>query len=208
MDRSTRRRILRTVAPVAGLLAAGLLVWQGSYAAFSATTTSPSNNWAAGTVSLLNSSNNYAQASGTATWSSATGLKPGSTDTKCITVKSGGSLAGVVKLYVQNVSQTNALGDNLLFTIKAATTGITATNVSAACSGFPGASTTLTGAGGTALSALPAGGYSNGYSSWTTTGVAPEYAAYQISWTVNSAAPSTVQGGTAAADFAWEVQNS
>ena len=33
-----RRRVLRAVAPVAGLLAVGLLVWQGSYAAFSATT--------------------------------------------------------------------------------------------------------------------------------------------------------------------------
>ena len=35
-----RRRALRAAAPVAGLLAAGLLVWQGSYSAFSATTAS------------------------------------------------------------------------------------------------------------------------------------------------------------------------
>ena len=34
----TQRRLVRAVAPVAGLLAAGLLVWQGSTAAFTATT--------------------------------------------------------------------------------------------------------------------------------------------------------------------------
>ena len=33
-----KRHLIRIVAPAVGLLAAGLLVWQGSYAAFSATT--------------------------------------------------------------------------------------------------------------------------------------------------------------------------
>ena len=49
-----RRRALRAAAPVAGLLAAGLLVWQGSYAAFSATTDNGSDTWATGSLALTN----------------------------------------------------------------------------------------------------------------------------------------------------------
>ena len=208
MSRPNRRRAVRAVAPVAGLLAAGLLVWQGSYAAFSATTTSPSNNWTAGQVSLFNSSNNYAAAVGTATWAAANNLKPTSTDTKCITVKSTGSLAGPVRLYVNNVAQTNA--DNLQFTIKVMNAGVTASNVTAACAGFAATSTLAT---NVALSAIPTSyvGPPVGYGGWTTAGTGPatpEYAAYQISWTVPAGAPSSIQGGTASADFVWEIQNS
>ena len=43
MSSTTRKRAVRAVAPVAGLLAAGLLVWQGSYAAFSSTTINNDN---------------------------------------------------------------------------------------------------------------------------------------------------------------------
>ena len=49
-----RRRVLRAVAPVAGLLAVGLLVWQGSYAAFSATTQNNSDAWTSGSLTLDN----------------------------------------------------------------------------------------------------------------------------------------------------------
>lgn len=40
-----RRRLARAIAPAVGLLAAGLLVWQGSYAAFSASTNATNNVW-------------------------------------------------------------------------------------------------------------------------------------------------------------------
>ena len=202
MSALTRRRALRAIAPVAGLLAAGLLVWQGSYAAFSATTTSPGNNWAAGQVSLLNSSNAFATPIGSATWAAANNLKPGSTDTKCIVVKSNGSLAGAVKLYVATVAQTNALGDNLVFTVKMMTGGVSST-VTSTCTNFTATSTPVN---GVALSSLSTT-YGAGYGVWTLTGTPPEYAAYQISWTVNALAPTSVQGGTASADFVWEADN-
>ena len=54
MSRPNRRRALRAVAPVAGLLAAGLLVWQGSYAAFSATTDNAADAWTTGSLALTN----------------------------------------------------------------------------------------------------------------------------------------------------------
>ena len=45
-----RRRFVRATAPAFGLLAAGLLVWQGSYAAFSATTQDTTNTWGSATL--------------------------------------------------------------------------------------------------------------------------------------------------------------
>jgi hypothetical protein len=205
MSALTRRRALRAVAPVAGLLAAGLLVWQGSYAAFSATTTSPGNSWATGSVSLTNNTgagNAFVQ-TGTAAFT-ATNLKPGSTGTACITVKSTGTLPGPVALYTANVTGSAVLQSNLLFTVKVMNTGVTATNVTPACAGFTATSTATT---NTALSGLPTA-YAGGLGGWTTTGANPEYAAYQITWTLSAAAPNTVQGTSAGADFVWEVDNS
>ncbi|MDQ1484573.1 MAG: hypothetical protein QOJ62_266, partial [Actinomycetota bacterium] len=49
-----RRRVVRATAPAFGLLAAGLLVWQGSYAAFSATTQNNNDTWSSASLSLTN----------------------------------------------------------------------------------------------------------------------------------------------------------
>lgn len=208
MSRTTRRRAIRAVAPVAGLLAAGLLVWQGSYAAFSATTTSPNNNWTTGTVALTNSSNAFASPTGVATWAAANNLKPGDTDTKCITVKSTGSLAGAVRLYVANVSAANALTNNLKFTIKVMNSGVGAATVnSSTCAGFSATSTVAT---NVALSALPTSFGAPGLGGWSVSGTGPatpEYAAYQIQYTLDATTtPSNATGLTGSADFVWEVQ--
>ena len=47
-----QRRMLKAAAVPAALMASALVVWQGSYAAFSATTSNAGNNWATGGVSL------------------------------------------------------------------------------------------------------------------------------------------------------------
>ena len=44
-------KVLAATVPL-GIIASGVLVWQASYAAFSATTTNPSNTFSAGTVTL------------------------------------------------------------------------------------------------------------------------------------------------------------
>ncbi len=117
MSRTTRRRAIRAVAPVAGLLAAGLLVWQGSYAAFSATTNNTSDAWDTGSLALTNNG-------GTGTYAGSTtalfnglvagqpenNIKIGSTGTKCITVESTGSIAGALKMYRGTVSGTKRHG--------------------------------------------------------------------------------------------------
>lgn len=211
MSRPNRRRAVRAVAPVVGLLAAGLLVWQGSYAAFSATTTNPSNSWAAGTVSLTDDDTGGSSTTvGFAMFSSSavtagtvvtSGLKPGDTRTNCIKVTNNGTLAGVVKLYVPalTLTQTNALADNLKVTVEEGT-GTVATAFGS-CTGFAPTSTITTGA--PALSALPAA-YAGGLGSTSLATSANRF--YRISLTVDAAAPNTVQGGTAAAAFQWEIQ--
>ena len=87
-----RRNLAKGVLPL-GILASAGVVWQSSYAAFSATTSNAGNTLTAGTVKLTDSANGTAMLN-------ATGLKPGSTGSACIKLTYGGSLAGNTKLYV------------------------------------------------------------------------------------------------------------
>jgi hypothetical protein len=208
MSRTTRRRAVRAVAPVAGLLAAGLLVWQGSYAAFSATTANAANNWAAGSVSLINDSGAALFTTTTTPPTGATDaktLKPGDTRINCIKVTNTGSLGGPVKLYIPTgtYSQTNGLGDNLTVTIEEGTgTGTTAYG---SCTGFVSTATivnasTLTALAGASTSYAVGGVGSAG-------ALAPAGVRYyRFTTTVNALAPNTVQSGTATATFQWEIQ--
>ena len=206
MSRTTRRRAVRAVAPVAGLLAAGLLVWQGSYAAFSATTTSPTNSWATGQVVLKNNTNGGYQITGVAAFSVLNMVPSATATAKCITVESSGSLAGAVKLYAANVTPnlvgTNQVPSNVVVTVTEQTTGVTSNNVAANCTGFTGTSVIVN---GVALSALPTS-YGTGVGAFAPTGGA-QYAAYKISYVFNPGiGVADVQGKTANADFVWEIQ--
>lgn len=215
MSRTTRRRAIRAVAPVAGLLAAGLLVWQGSYAAFSANTSNTQDAWDTGQLALTNNG-------GTATYSGTTSalfnglvagqpennIKIGSTGTKCITVESTGNIAGALKFYRGAISGTNsaALAPQLSLTIDAAPVAA-ATNVASNCTNFPATGLTSV-AAGVALSALPT----------TYAGAVPSVAvaagtqrvAYRITWLVTStgtnAGDNALQNSSAAADLTWEIE--
>ena len=205
MSRPNRRRAVRAVAPVAGLLAAGLLVWQGSYAAFSATTANGANNWAAGSVSLTDDDAAVAMFS-TAVVTPAgaqdtKALKPGDTRINCIKVTNNGTLAGPVKLYVQTYSQTATLGDNLTVTVEQGTgTGATAFG---SCTGFTNTATLVNAQTLTAFAGANST-FSNGVGGSSLAVGASTY--YRFTTTVNAAAPNTVQGGTATATFQWELQ--
>lgn len=199
----TRRfALLATVATaVAGLVGSGMLVWHASYSAFSATTTNPTNNWAAGTVALTDND------SGSALFT-VNGLTPGASGTKCIVVTSNASVASAVKMYTTTGSfaQTKALADNITLTVTQGTS--TGPN----CAGFSadnGADAATTSG---SLSAFASGftNFSNGFGTWApaTTGALKTY---QISYTLNSgatqAATDAMQGGTAQIGFTWEEQN-
>ncbi|HTY73023.1 MAG TPA: hypothetical protein VMI11_11450 [Actinomycetes bacterium] len=201
-----RRRALRAAAPVAGLLAVGLLVWQGSTAAFSATTTNTGNAWATGNLGLTNNGGTGSFSGSTTGIFAETGLKPGSTGAKCITVSSSGTLAGNLRLYRGTFSGLNAtnLATNLNITVDAQT-GTATTNVLANCTGYTGGT-----AGALYSGTLNAFGttFGTGSTAVALTGTPTERVVYRIGWTFpSSVTDNTLQGSNVATDFTWEVDN-
>ncbi len=188
MNRPTmrQRRMIKAAAVPAALLASALVVWQGSYAAFSATTNDAANNWATGNVSLTDDDGGSAMFN-------AVGLRPGSTGTKCIKVTSNSSLFGPVKLYTTSAS-TNSLANYIDVTVAEGTPGDFTS-----CGAFVGSSIYS----GT-LTAMPST-YGTGAGTWTPS-TNPESKTYKFTYTVNAAAPSSVMNSTASATFTWEIQ--
>ena len=203
-DVQRRRSLVRVLAPAAGLLAAGLLVWQGSYAAFSATTQDNSNTWSSASLSLTNDGGVAAAyaATTTATFGGAN-LKPGATGTTCLTVKSVGTSAGSMAMYVNNLVNAGGLGAQIKVTIDAAPT---ASEVVANCTGFPGAGVTNV-ATNLALTALPVT-YATGVPVAVATGTV--LTAYRVVWTFattgSNPGDNALQGKTVTAGFTWELQ--
>ncbi|MGB8360411.1 MAG: hypothetical protein WCE80_03335 [Acidimicrobiia bacterium] len=198
-----RRRALRAAAPLAALLVAALLVWQGSNAAFSAITDNTANAWTTGSLTLTNNGGGTTYAASTTGIFAETNLKPGDTGAKCITVHSDGTLPGSLRMYRGAVTGTNsaALAAVLDVSVDAVVVGA-ATNVQADCTGYTGGtsgavyngtlnamSTTYAGATGTSV-ALTGGA---------------QRVVYRIGWTVNSSAGNSVQSSSAQADLVWEV---
>ncbi len=203
--RVLRRRAARAVVPVAGLLAAGLLVWQGSYAAFSATTASNADVWTAGTLTLQNNGGGAVYAVSTSATFNETGLKPGSGNTKCITVKNTSSTAGNLKFYRSALADSApSLGAQIQVTIDAAIVGA---DVLANCAGFPVAGLTNV-ATGVALTALPTT-YAGAVPS-VAVGAGTVLVAYRIAYTFattgTTAGDNALQGKTVTAGFTWELQ--
>jgi hypothetical protein len=200
-----RRRVIRAAAPAFGLLAAGLLVWQGSYAAFSATTQDNSNTWSSASLSLTNDGGVAAAyaATTTATFGGAN-LKPLATGTTCLTVKSVGTSGGNMAMYVSSlVDSAPSLGAQIKLTIDAAPT---ASEVVASCAGFPVVGITNV-ATNVALTALPVT-YATGVPVAVATGTV--LTAYKVTWTFattgSNPGDNLLQGKTATAGFTWEIQ--
>ena len=190
---ANKRLVAAASIPVA-VIASGALVWQSSYSAFSATTSNPTNNWAAGTVALSDDD------AGTAMFS-ATNIKPGSTGTKCIAVTSTGSLASTVKLYGTSYATTNALAGSINLSVEEGTGG-----TSSSCANFTGGTSVYSGtlaAFGTSKTA-----FASGVGSWAPTGNGNETKSFKVTYTLPTTAPDSVQGGTASLGFTWESQNS
>ena len=198
--RRPSRRLAKIVSLVAipvAVAVSGLVVAQASYSAYSATTVSPTSNWATGTVALTDDDANTAAFS-------VTGMKPGSTGTKCITVTSTGSLASTVKLYGTNPAGTTDLANYLSLSVSQGTGGSFGS-----CAGY-----TPLASGGTLYNGSFVGfgttytSYSNGLGTWAPTGTADESRTFKITYTLSPDAPNSTQGGTAAGGFTFEAQNS
>lgn len=196
MSRPSRRtvRIATWSAVPVALLASAAVVATSSYAAFSATTDNPTNNWSAGTVSLSDDDG------GTAMFT-AQKLKPGATGTKCITVTSAGTLPGKVVLYGTAPSTTKGLADAITLKVEQGTGGSFAS-----CAEFTAAKEIFTGSLATFGAAHT--NYATGVGDWATTGSPAESKTYRITYTLGADTPNSAQGGTASVGLTWEAQNS
>lgn len=176
------------VAVLAGVLGSGAMVWTASNAAFSGTTTNPSNSWSAGTVSLTDDD------SGTAMFT-ATGLTPASAAlTKCIVVTYGGSVAAPVKLYAAAPGGTG-LGTYLNLDIEIGTVGTFAN-----CGAFVGASIYS----GTVALFSAKTDYTTGVATtWTPTAAAQTRV---FKFTVSVIDNNAGNGLTCTMPFTWEAQ--
>ncbi len=193
--RPTRRvaRLGTIVSAICAMAVSLALIWHSSYGAWSATTNNPNDNWTAGSVTLTDDD------SGTAMFTASPVLKPGQNVTHCITVTSNGTLPAAVKLYGTGYGTTNGLGAALDVTITQGTGGSFGS-----CTGFTAGSTIYTGTVDAFANGSTA--YSNGLTTWTTSGSSGDNRTFQFSITLDSAAASTTQSGTAQINFVWEAQ--
>jgi hypothetical protein len=196
-----RRRAVRAVSPFAALLVAALLIWQGSNAAFSATTDNTNDAWATGNLALTNNGGGTVYSGTTAALFTESNLKPGDTGAKCITVQSSGSLPGSLKLYRGAITGTNsaALSAVLDVTVDAVAVAA-ATNVQANCTGYTGGTSGVVFNG--TLSGMP-----STYAAAAGTAVAggTQRVVYRIGWTINTSAGNSVQSSSAQANLTWEI---
>ncbi|RZS79450.1 hypothetical protein EV189_3804 [Motilibacter rhizosphaerae] len=96
--RSRRGRILIGLGVPVGLIGSGLLTWQASYAAFSATTNNTSNQFTAGSVTIADNDGGSSAMFSTTTSASNNTIKPGDAGHACITVTYNGSLTPATKI--------------------------------------------------------------------------------------------------------------
>jgi len=206
-----RRRFIRATAPAFGLLAAGLLVWQGSYAAFSATTNNTGSTWASGSLNLVNDGNGGGTflATQAVNWGQAN-IKPGATATVCINVQNTGTAAGTLNFYRSGaLADTNVgnpaslLSGKILLTIDAVASATKLAPASCTPAGFSalGASTPV--ASAVALSALPTA-WSGGATAVTVP--AGQFAVYRVMWLFDPTAGNTYQTASTGTAFTWEEQ--
>ena len=178
---------------VVGVLGSGGLVWQGTNAAFTASTSNGANAWSSGTVALSDDDTSTALFS-------AGPVVPGDTGTRCIAVTYDGDIAASVRFYASSVS--GSLGTYLGRVVEQ---GSGAGNVGGAgsCAGFSG--TTIWNGTLDAL-ATSASGFATGLGTCAPTG-AGQTTVYRITWTVDPGAGDALQGTAASASFVWEAQS-
>lgn len=198
---STRaRRIAVFTAGPAAILVAGLLIWQGSTAAFTAQTRNTGNNWETGSVLLTDDD------LGAAAFA-LTGVVPGQSGSHCITVTSKSSAIGEVRMYVARLG-ANGLENNILATVEIGTGGSFGS-----CTGFVADLPAQPAQSLAAIAATSSDFASAGtFLPWTTTGnTAGESKSYRVSWVFDTTGLSqtevdALQGKSVSIDVVWELQ--
>src|SRR3546814_2763620 len=125
-SKRTQKFLAAATTPIA-IVAAGALVYQASYAAFTGQTRNSGNEWSTGSVNLTDDD------SGAARFQVANML-PAQTDTKCIKVTADASVPSTVKGYAVNpVTSVQGLENRVKISISSGDGGSFAN-----CAGFVG----------------------------------------------------------------------
>ena len=184
------RPLVTALALVVGLLGSGALVWQGTNAVFSSTTSSSSNSWTLGSVTLADDDLGSAMFS-------VGGLTPGDDGENCLTVDYTGDVSTAVKLYAAASSDASSVAQYVDLVIEEGTGGGFGD-----CTGFSSTGSAYTGtlANFTATTT----DYGSGVGSWAPSAAASTV--YRIGYTLNAATPTGKQGAVTTVTFQWESQ--
>jgi hypothetical protein len=194
---------IRTIAalstgPIA-VLVAGAMVWQGSQAAFTATTRNAGNSWSAGSVVLTDDD------LGAAAFT-VENIVPGQTGQKCIVVTSNATVPGEVRPYSANLIAANDLEDRIFLQLEQGTGGSFND-----CTGFTATGTAIA---DQALSTLATtnSDYATGGAAWQTAGTAGETRSYRATWRFDTTGltqeqVNAFQGARVGIDLVWELQS-
>lgn len=185
-------------APLA-ILIAGTTVWQGSQAAFTASTRNAGNAWSTGNV-VLNDDDQGAAAF------HVENIVPGQAGQKCIVVTSGSNVPGIVKAYTQNMISAKGLEDRIFFDLEQGTGG-SFNN----CTGFTSVANIVPEMSLSALAAVNRD-FSTGGSPWVTAGTPGETRSYRGTWRFDTSGMSqseinALQGARVGIDLVWELQS-
>ena len=207
MTLRTRAVAVRGTVVLLAFVLAAFSAMTASRAAFTDTTDNTGNDFAAGTVLIVDDD------AGSVLFT-VPNLKPGQSVENCIAVEYQGSVDADVRLYGANLATTTAtnLAPQLNLTIEEGTGGsFVATELGGGegdCTGFV-ASGTLTGAGTDTLDgfASSATGFGTGLSTWAPLGGSNDTRTYRFVVELDAATTDAYQGMDAQIDFVWEAQN-
>jgi hypothetical protein len=194
-----RRIVTAGTAPIA-ILVAGLLVWQGSTAAFTSQTRNIGNSWETGSVFLTDDD------LGAAAFQISDVL-PGQSGAKCITVTSTSSVAGEVRMYMARLG-SDGLENAIKVSLELGSGGSFAGGCATFVPDIPDVTDPIP--VGT-LAALYTD-YTTGGLPWATTGDENgESRTYRVTWVFDTtgltqAQVDGLQGKSVSADVVWELQ--
>ena len=195
-------RLLGFAAAPAAILVAGVLVWGGSNAAFTASTANPGANWSAGAVALSDDD------LGVAAFSAAN-IVPGQTGQKCIVVTSKSSVPGIVKVYAKNlVPSLKGFEDRVTLTLESGAGGTFND-----CAGFIATAGVTPTAQSLTTMAAASKDFATGSLAWSTAGVtAGESKTYRGTWKfdvtgLTQTEVNALQGARTGIDLVWELQS-
>ena len=185
-------------APLAVLIAGGM-VWQGSQAAFTASTRNAGSSWSTGNVVLTDDD------LGAAAFT-VENIVPGQTGQKCIVVMSQSNVQGEVRAYTQNLISSKGLENRIYFDLEQGTGGSFND-----CTGFTPTANTVPDLPISTLASINRD-FATGGASWQTAGSPGETQSYRGTWRFDTTGLSqddinALQGARVGIDLVWELQS-